>query len=506
MKKSLLAVLAATSLLFAESYQVNTLSARQLGMAHTGAGITTLGSEAMHFNPGGLGFLDKTLDLSAGVTFIIPNVEFFGAGGKADNTTVGTPLYVYAASSITDWFSAGVSFTTPYGNSVDYGENTVISTLLQDISLAVYAVQPTVAVNLKGFGLFPLSIGGGPTINFGSFSQSKMLLPAGKLNAYNGLLAMAPMVGALSAYYPELPGQLEPHLANVSEVVKKYEETPVSATFEGDADVAVGFHLGAMYEILPSKLSLGVSYRSKVDMKVSKGKVKGAEEIAADINKLNGSLVGAKNVLTGVEIPNPNPAVGGTIDIGRDMVPGPDPQLVGLSMIGVDNFEATLPLPSNLNAGVSFRPMDKLLLAFDFQWVGWSAYDELVLEFEESKIKQVSIKKYDDTFAYRLGAQYTVIDQLDVRCGIYFDESPVDDKYLTPEAPSTSKIAGTIGLSFRPIPNLSIDAALLRSVSTKGRDATSGSDEAIAAGKTDGVNGRYEVVAWAPSIGLGFNF
>jgi long-chain fatty acid transport protein len=268
----------------------------------------------------------------------------------------------------------------------------------------------------------------------------------------------------------------------------------VSATFEGDADVAVGFHLGALYEILPDKLSLGVSYRSKVDMKVAKGKVKGAEEVAADIAKLNGALTGVKTVLNGVVIP-------GVGDLS-EKVPDPEPKLVGLSAIGVDEFEATLPLPSNLNFGLSLLPIEKLLLAFDFQWIGWGAYDELVLGFEKSKIKQTSIKKYHDTFAYRFGVQYTLIDQLDIRCGMYFDESPVDDEYLTPESPSTSKIAGTIGLSFRPIPNLSIDAALLRSVSVDGRDATSGDNK----DKDDGINGRYEVVAWAPSIGLSFSF
>jgi hypothetical protein len=38
-KKILFSVLTVVSLLFAESYQVNTLSAKQMGMAHTGAGM-----------------------------------------------------------------------------------------------------------------------------------------------------------------------------------------------------------------------------------------------------------------------------------------------------------------------------------------------------------------------------------------------------------------------------------------------------------------------------------
>jgi long-chain fatty acid transport protein len=368
----------------------------------------------------------------------------------------------------------------------------VLAGLLQDISLAVYAVQPTVAVNLKGLGLPAISFGAGPTINFGSFSQSKMMLPAGSFDKFGAASALA----ANPAWKQD---------ADVlSEVSKKYADSPVSATFEGDADVAVGFHLGALYEILPNKLSLGVSYRSKVEMKVAEGKIKGTE----DVTRLNKAISGLETALAGT----PYAAMLDDPDVAK---------LKQFPVFDEDNFEATLPLPSNLNFGLSLLPIEKLLLAFDFQWIGWGAYDELVLSFDKSIVgvdmssgtptpvkKQVSKKNYHDTFAYRFGAQYTLIDQLDIRCGVYFDESPVDDEYLTPESPSTSKIAGTIGLSFRPIPNLSIDAALLRSVSIDGRDAKSGpeNEEAKKVGKTDGIDGRYEVVAWAPSIGLSFSF
>jgi long-chain fatty acid transport protein len=489
MKKSLFAVFAATSLLFAESYQVNTLSAKQLGMAHTGAGITTLGAEAMHFNPGGLGFLGKTLDISAGATFIIPNVEFFGNGGKATNTTLGTPLYVYAASTITDWFSAGLSFTTPYGNTVDYGDNSVLADLLQDISLAVYTLQPTVAFK----PISQLSFGGGPTINFGSFSQSKrVMIKEGQLNPLFGITGVIKNTFTPGFADPEVYEELKPYIDGIESVAGKYavHSESASAKFEGDADVAVGFHLGALYEILPNKLSLGVSYRSEVEMKVAKGKAKGAEVIAADMAKLNEAKAGLINAISTQGYASTFP------DLDRHLAKTPFPE---------GDFEASLPLPSNMNFGLSMRPIDNLLLAFDFQWIGWGAYDKLVLAFDDA-LEITSLKKYHDAFAYRFGAQYTLIDQLDIRCGMYFDESPVDDEYLTPESPSTSKIAGTIGLSFRPMPNLSIDAALLRSVSISGRDATSGSDEAKEAGKTDGINGRYEVVAWAPSIGLSFSF
>jgi len=405
MKKTLIAVLATASLLFAESYQVNTLSAKQIGMAHTGAGMK-LGSESMNFNPGGLGFLDKTLDISAGVTFIIPRVEVQVGDAKIVNSKLGTPFYVYAASSIADRFTAGLSFTTPYGNSVDYGKGWEGANLLQDISLAVYALQPTVAYK----PMSKLSMGVGPVIYFGSFEQSKRLLPGGNAAPF------------------------------------------ASIKLSGDADAALAVNAGILYDILQDKLALGVGYRSEAKMKVEKGKTK-------------------------ITYSNP--------DFPRDSVIKYEP-LIGV--LEGSYFETELPLPANLNTGVSFRPMEKLLLAFDWQWIFWSAYSQ---------------KKHHNTFAYRLGTQYTLIDQLDMRLGVYYDESPVDDDYLTPESPSTDKLGLTIGASYRPISGLSIDASLLRAFALSSRKATSGSNPKKPA---DGLDARYKVTAWIPSIGLSYAF
>ncbi|MCH5326602.1 MAG: aromatic hydrocarbon degradation protein, partial [Duncaniella sp.] len=70
MKKIVISALAAllcAGVTFAEGYQVNTLSTKQLGMGHTGISLP-LGSESMFFNPAGMGFMDKTIDVSASVT------------------------------------------------------------------------------------------------------------------------------------------------------------------------------------------------------------------------------------------------------------------------------------------------------------------------------------------------------------------------------------------------------------------------------------------------------
>ena len=58
----------------AEGYQVNAQSTKQAGMGHVGVAMK-LGAESMHFNPAGLVFMDKNVDLSAGITGVFAMVS-----------------------------------------------------------------------------------------------------------------------------------------------------------------------------------------------------------------------------------------------------------------------------------------------------------------------------------------------------------------------------------------------------------------------------------------------
>lgn len=88
MKKIVIAIAALLSAAgaWAEGYQINTLSAKQLGMGHTGTALK-LGSESMIFNPGALGFSDKTLDISGTFTGIkaVATAEHEGKKYETEN-------------------------------------------------------------------------------------------------------------------------------------------------------------------------------------------------------------------------------------------------------------------------------------------------------------------------------------------------------------------------------------------------------------------------------------
>ena len=123
-------------------------------------------------------------------------------------------------------------------------------------------------------------------------------------------------------------------------------------------------------------------------------------------------------------------------------------------------FKAQLPAVSVLSVGISYKPIEKLTLAFDAQMSGWSAYDKLDIDFAGTDAFDQSLtKNYSDSWAYRLGAEYNLNNSIDLRAGFIVDTTPVDENYYNPETPGMTRLQPTLGLSYRPIKNLSIDVA-----------------------------------------------
>ncbi len=443
----------------AEGYQVNGQSAKQGGMANAGTALK-LGAESMHFNPAGLGFMDKTIDLSAGVSAIFSSAEYSNGNykHKADNDP-STPLYFYGGFKIYDFMSAGISVTNPYGSAMNWGTNWAGSALIQDIALKSFSVQPTVAFKIGD----RLSLGAGMMIMFGDFSLSRAIIPAG------GLEALRPYAPQFQANGYDLAADLD-----------RYKDIAAySATLEGNAGVKFGINVGAMFDIT-DKFTVGVSYRSKVKMKVDEGHAtlnyaneQNLRQMAAIVNPAIEAITGNKNTIP-------------------------------LLPLDQGTFEAELPLPSNFIVGIAYRPIEKLNLTGEVQFVGWGAYKELDVHFFQDALEFYNInapKNYKNSRVYRIGGEYATTDRLDLRLGFYFDESPVKDDYLNPETPSMNKLGTTVGLSFRPLERLSIDFSFAY-ITGFGRDGSY--VDQLNPEKT--FSGHYKVSAINPTIGLSYSF
>jgi len=88
-------------------------------------------------------------------------------------------------------------------------------------------------------------------------------------------------------------------------------------------------------------------------------------------------------------------------------------------MLPNGDVSANLTTPFNLAVGVAYRVIPKLLISADFQYVGWSSYDTLTINFATPQKTVSSPRMYDNTYILRLGAEYNLMKELAVRAGIY---------------------------------------------------------------------------------------
>lgn len=439
----------------AEGYQVNTLSARQLGMGHTGVALK-LGAESMIFNPAGLGFSSKALDLTGTFTAVASQVsaDVSGATYRTHNS-ISTPMAFNAAFRVYDNLQVGVSFYTPYGSSINWTRDWPGSVLSQKVNLKIYDLQPTVAWRITP----KLSIGAGLMLSWGSVDLSKGLVSSSTMDRALGMMA-ATGISQQMGIDPEY----------------RFDDvSPASVNLKGKSDLSVGFNVGAMYDVT-SRLSVGASFRSKMQMKVRSGDatVSYANEIARAV-------------------------------LEKD-----------LGIINAANFKASMPSPYVLTLGASYRPVDKLTLAFDAQLTGWKTYKELHIDFLSDKLSaydQKLPKRYCNAWAFRLGGEYALTPRLDLRAGMMVDLTPVNKEHFNPETPGMTRLGPSAGLTFRPLPRLGIDVSFMYVAGLGRKDASCTYPDLLAASMPvlglpaeQTFRADYHVHAFTPSIGIGYAF
>lgn len=429
---------------FAEGYQVNSQSARQTGMGHTGTALK-LGAESMLFNPAGMAFMDSKFDISFGITAIKSKVEMNTAPQSQNNVKsvtdnpLSTPLFGYVGYKPCKNLAVGVSITNPAGNGIKWPANWAGATFIQEISLKVFSVQPTVSYKFGDV----VSLGAGLMIDFGSFSLNKALLPVGAFDAV---------------------GQLMPQLAPA--ISSFAGQNPANLLLDGKSKVSIGYNLGVMVNV-SKKITLGASYRSKVNLSVEGGDAKVA--YANDY---------AKTVITALS--------------------AQQQALKMFSVLDGAKFDASLPIPYILSFGAAYKPTEKWTLTADYQISGWSAYKSLDIVFDETTggYTSSSVKNYKNSWALRIGAQWDATKFASFRIGGYVDTPPVQMDNYSPETPSATAGCFTFGATLRPAKFLSIDLALAYLSGTK----TNGT---INEG-TSIFGGVYQKSAIMPSFGVRF--
>jgi len=210
---------------------------------------------------------------------------------------------------------------------------------------------------------------------------------------------------------------------------------------------ALGFNVGAQYKIDP-QWSLGLSYRSQVKVDAS-----GSATFSPQFT---------------------NPAI----------------NLVN------DDASASIKLPATGFAGVAYKVNPKLELEADYQYIGWSSYKELDINFKNDPTKDVtSVKDYKDTYMIRVGGEYTM-DEWQFRAGYLYDHTPVATAYVDPLLPDANRNGVNLGLGYHITKQLRADVAYMF-LRFNQRQVT---------GSAINFNGTYNSQANLVGIDLGYTF
>ncbi len=169
-------------------------------------------------------------------------------------------------------------------------------------------------------------------------------------------------------------------------------------------------------------------------------------------------------------------------------------------------FSADLPLPAELTAGVSYKPSDKWLFAFDYNYTKWDVYKSLDVDFDNALPTSINPRNYQNTSTFRFGAQYKATEKFTLRGGYYIDESPVQDGYFAPETPRNDSVGYTGGLTYQVNSKLGIDMSFLYLHFDEINNSYDHFDDPTTNNGLTSFGGTYKSSVFSPGIGITYGF
>ncbi len=398
----LLLSMSMVSLVYAGGFKIGLQGQKQIGMGHVGIGLAQDAS-SVYFNPGALSFIENQINF--GVSAIVPRVQFLETNTNistfAENQTF-TPFSLYANYHIKNSpVTLGVGVYTPFGSGVKYPTDWTGRYVLTNINLTNVFIQPTVAYKVNDF----LSFGAGFVYSLGHVTLEK-----------------------------ELP--IENSIGEGS------------AKLEGSA-AGFGYNLGAYFNV-NKRLTGGVVYHSRVDMKVD-----------------NGSAT-FSNIPTALSSTFPN-----------------------------TTFTTELPLPSEAGVGFAYKANKDFTVGVDVNYTFWNSFESLGFDYADNTsalVDDPSPRNYENAWAFRAGFQYDASRRVSVRAGAFFDQTPVQNGYVNPELPDNDKVGISMGGTYWLEDRISIDFSLLYEDVIKRRDINTETQ----------LSGTYKTKVIIPGVGISY--
>jgi long-chain fatty acid transport protein len=395
----------AVTSIYSQGFQVNFQGQKQQGMGLAGTALSEDAS-ALFYNPGGVAFVKKS-EINAGFSPIFANTLFVDSAsgeGYRTKSPMGTPFSAYALFGFkkVESLKIGLAVYTPFGSTIQYEDAWIGRFALTKLSLKSIYFQPTVSYKINDhFG-----VGAGFIVSTGEVDLQK-----------------------------DIPVQFA-------------DGTFGHAELTGKA-LGFGYNLGVNAKI-DNHFALGLTYRSKVSMKVKEGEATFTVPESLSANFPSGA------------------------------------------------FTSSLPLPSVLTLGASYDSEKRWQAVLDINYVGWKAYDTLAFDYESNTTSLVdtkSARRYKSIIAIRGGVNFKATEMIAVRLGGGYGFSPVQSGYVTPESPDGNRIYGTAGLGFKFNEHFNLDLSFYYThIKRTDRNLESN------------LSGTFTTIAISPGIGLSYKW
>lgn len=413
-----LAAIAAPATALAGGFSLNEQSASAMGVANAGTAANPENATTVLFNPAGMSQLSGTnLSFGAAVLDIdaeakkstiqvqrqIPGIPVSPAEGGGDIADPAVLPNVYMTHEVNDNVDVGFGIHAPYGLAADYDNDFVGRFFADKTELTAISFSPSIAVS-TGEGL---SMGAGINI----------LYADGRLSRYQDTTGLA-------YRRAKLQGASDAQAAAAAAQAANFEPY---ADVTGD-DVGVTFRVGFLYEFSP---------RTQVGLTAQ----------------------------TGTEL-----------DLKGDIKVSGFPTGVGANTTTLsEKVSVPLAIPESATIGLRHQLTDDVTLLAGATFSRWSRFESLDVFSREGQSGQVTqatgrqpgdpithvTEKWKDTWQLNVGGIWQVSQAWALKAGYAWDESPVNDKYVTARIPSEDRHWLSLGAQWKDAPSgWTVDAAV----------------------------------------------
>jgi len=393
-------------------------------MARAGAGVASgcADGSSIYFNPAHMAEAEG-LTASFGATLIDVSGDFTYDPGTPRSTTrdvvdlendiIPVP-HAFLTYGLTDKIGLGLGTYVPYGLETQWPgrlpDGEVFDGAFEgfDNQLQSFYIQPTISYQVTP----NLNVGGGPVVVLSSVELNQFLDLSQQTAVENN------------------PATDEDDVS-FGDVGVPFHTAFAQSNLDSDNQVGIGGNIGLSYQA-SDRIDVGIRYTTPITVNYD-------------------GTASFEQVQTGLTFPSSSPLAQ---DLDGDGTPDPTPadallegQFSGNGQLVSQSVETEITFPMQLVAGVSVQATPKLLLLADYQFTGWSSFDELPLQFGRLE-DRVRIEDYNDTHGVRVGAEYDLRPAIDVRAGYTFNTAAVPDKTVTSLLPESTRNQFTVGFGW----------------------------------------------------------